>query len=106
MTDAVLPELIRNVERLTDLRAKMARLQNRGANRDWVTLMYFREILDAAVHFGTISLEVRQIEKLSAARNRVAHAAADELVESHGDVRKLCRVRCLCMDILLGEETA
>jgi hypothetical protein len=106
VTNAVLADLIRDPVRLKALRNKMTKLRGDHADRDWVTLMYFREVLDAAVHFGTLSLTAVEIEDLSVTRTRVAHAAADELVESHGDVRRLSRVRQLCTDILLGRKKA
>jgi hypothetical protein len=81
----------------------MARLQKEEADRDWVTLFYFPEILKAGVWFGTLHLEPRQIDDLSTVRTRVAHAAADELVELHADVQRLSRVRTMCMNILFGD---
>jgi hypothetical protein len=103
VTEDVIPELIRDAKRVDAIRKKMAKLQDDKADRDWVTPMYFREILEAAVHFRKVSLEVVQIEELSAIRNRVVHAAREELIERHGDVKRLSLVRHLCMSIMLEE---
>jgi hypothetical protein len=106
VTATTLPTLIQDSVRLKALQDKMTRLEGSDADRDWVTLMYFREILDAAVHFRVLSLTGGEIEDLSAVRTRVAHAATDELVESHRDVGRLSRVREICIDILLGKKAS
>jgi hypothetical protein len=106
LTADVLPVVIRDPQRVKALRDKMANLQAGNAERDWVTLLYFREILETAVHFHKLSLQVPEIEDLSTFRSRVAHAAGDELIEKHGDVKRLSRVLELCVDILLGGRAA
>jgi len=106
VTEDVIPELIRDPKRLDAIRQKMAKLRKDEADRDWVTLMYFREILEAAVYFRKVSLEVDQIEQLSGIRNRVDHAAGEELIECHQDVKRLSRVRKLCISIMLDEPAA
>lgn len=102
VTDEVLPKLIRVQQRLDGIRGKMDKLRTGKADRDWVTLMYFREILEAAVYFQKLSLESKQIELLSAIRNRVSHAATEGLVESYIDVQRLSQARHLCIDILVN----
>jgi len=102
VTDEVLPDLIQDQQRLDGIRGKMAKLRTNQADRDWVTLMYFREILEAAKYFRKLSLESEKIELLSVIRNRVGHAAAEEPVESHTDVQQLSQARQLCISILIN----
>ncbi len=85
---------------------KMSDLQKKQADRDLVTLLHFREILESARHFGKLQLDTTQIEDLSCIRNRVAHAASDELVESQQDVRRLSRVHRICMNLLFESRGA
>ncbi len=92
--------------RLTSLMSKKARLQKAGTDRDWVTLLYFRELLEAAVHLGSLRLSPQEIEDLSVVRNRVAHVAAEELIETRADVRRLSKVRTLCAQALFVNEPA
>lgn len=106
VTKDVIPKLIRNLKRVDDIHQKMANLRKNEADRDWVTLMYFSEILEAAVYFRKVSLEVNQIEQLSLIRNRVDHAAGKELIERHQDVKRLSRVRKLCIRIMLDGPSA
>lgn len=106
VTEDTLPRFKIDPQRLTVLKNKMANLQEKHANRDWVTLLYFREILEAAVHFGKLNLAGPQIVDLSKVRTRVSHAATDELVESHADVRRLSSVHRLCIELLLGRGPA
>lgn len=91
---------LRDTKRSADIKTNMAKPRKRGADRDWVTLLYFREVIDAAVGFEKLRLRAKEIEDLSAVRNRVAHAATDQLVETQADVRRLGRVRRLCRDLL------
>ena len=93
-------------ERLTRLRSQKERLRQEGVDRDWVTLLYFRELLEAAVDLGKLELSHQEIEQLAAVRNRIAHATEKELVESHADVRTLSRVRDVCMNLLLDGSIA
>ena len=104
--EEILPQFIRDTERLTKIREKMNQLKANDANRDWVTILYFREILEAACHLGKLSLKVSEIEDLSAVRTRVAHAATEELVEKHSDVQRLRNVGRLCSSILFSERAA
>jgi hypothetical protein len=106
VTDDTLGKLKIDPKRLMFLTSKKASLQKNGADRDWVTLLYFREILDAAVQFGKLRLRDDQIGDISAVRTRVSHAAADELVETHADVRRLSEVRALCIELLFGAGAA
>jgi hypothetical protein len=100
--DDTLSVFVQDTKRLAALKANMAKLQKKGANRDWVALLYFREVIDAAVSFGKLQLRAKEIEELSAVRNRVAHAATDQLVETQADVRRLDRVWRLCRDLLFA----
>jgi hypothetical protein len=102
VTEETLPRLKIDPDRLRGLKQKMAKLQKNDADRDWVTLLYFRELLEAAVHFGKLNLSAPRIDDSSTVRTRVSHAATDELVESHNDVRRLSRVHQLCVELLLG----
>lgn len=102
VTDDTLGKIKIDPKRVTFIRKKKARLEKNGADRDWVTLLYFREILEAAIHFDKLRLLGHQIEDLSAVRTRVSHAATDELVETKADVRQLSKVRALCIELLLG----
>ena len=95
-----LSAFLKDAKRLVNIKADMAKLRKRRADRDWVTLLYFREVIDAAVEFKKLPLRTKEIEDLSAVRNRVAHAAADQLVETQADVRRLGRVWKLCEDLL------
>ena len=101
-----LQKIITDPKRLANIMGKMSELQNKQADRDLVTLLYFREILESARYFDKLQLETTQIEDLSCIRNRVAHAAADELVESHQDVRRLSRVHRICVDLLFESRGA
>ena len=101
-----LPRIITDPKRLNDIRVKMSELQNKKAERDLVSLLYFREILESARYFDKLQLETSQIEDLSCIRNRVAHAAAEELIESTQDVRRLSRVHLICMDLLFERGSA
>lgn len=101
-----LERIITDPKRLADIMGKMSELQNKKADRNLVTLLYFREILESARYFNKLQLETRQIEDLSCIRNRVAHAAVDELVESQQDVRRLSRVHRICMDLLFESKSA
>jgi hypothetical protein len=85
---------------LTEIKTKMTELRKGGADRDWVTLLFFREVIDAAVGFEKLRLSTKEIEDLSTIRTRVAHAAAHQLVESQADVRRLVRVWRLCRELL------
>jgi len=101
-----LPQIITDPKRLANIMGKMWDLENKQADRDLVTLLYFREILESARHFDKLQLDTKQIEDLSFIRNRVAHAAADELIESHQDVRRLRRVHRICIDLLFESRGA
>lgn len=105
VNEHALPQIITNPKRLRDIKEKMSELQNKKADRDLVTLLYFREILESARYFDKLQLETSQIEDLSCIRNRVAHAAADELIESQQDVRRLSRVHRICMDLLFENKS-
>lgn len=96
----VLPVIIKDPQRLAKIEEKMSALQSNAADRDFLTLLYFREILEAACRLNKLQLRTSEIEDLSVLRNRVAHAATDELVESHEDVRRLSRVQRICMSLL------
>jgi len=98
-----LPQFIRDPNRVSQIMGKMNKLSANDADRDWVTILYFREILEAACHFGKLSLKVSEIEDLSAVRTRVAHAATEELVETHSDVQRLRNVGRLCSSILFSD---
>lgn len=100
VTKQVLSDLIRDKPRLEDIYRDMDKLQASRADRDWVTLMSFSEILHAAVHFGKVPLHTQQIEVLSGIRNRVCHPATGQLVGAHPDVRRLKQVRDMCIRIL------
>jgi hypothetical protein len=95
-----LPQFIRDPKRVTQIVDKMDKLRANKADRDWVTILYFREILEAACYFGRLSLKVSEIEDLSAVRTLVAHAATKELVETHSDVQRLRNIGSLCSRIL------
>lgn len=95
-----LRQIITDPKRLSIIEEKMSVLQSRQADRDLVTLLHFREILESACYFGKLQLDPIQIEDLSCVRNRVAHAASDELVESHKEVSRLHRVRRICENFL------
>lgn len=101
-----LPQIITDPKRLANIEGKMSDLQNKQADRDLVTLLHFREILESACRFGKLQLNTTQIEDLSCIRNRVAHAASDELVESHEDLRRLSRVHRICMNLLFESRGA
>ena len=101
-----LPQIITDPKRLENIMGKMSDLQKKQADRDLVTLLHFREILESARHFGKLQLDTTQIEDLSCIRNRVAHAASDELVESQQDVRRLSRVHRICMNLLFESRGA
>lgn len=101
LTEHILDEMIKDKERLQSLKNKMNRLKKRNADRDWVTLLYFKEILEAAVHFGKISMKQPNIDKLAAVRDDVFHAASKrELVERHADVGRLRKARDLCLSTM------
>ncbi len=101
-----LPQIISDPQRLANIERKMSGLKNRKAERDLVTLLHFREILESACRFGKLQLTTTEIEDLSCIRNRVAHAASDELVESHKDVSRLSKVHRICMNLLFGSRGA
>jgi hypothetical protein len=101
VTEEALTELIHDKEHLNALRAKWAELKPGKANRDWVTLLNFRDVLEAAVWFKTVSLSTTEIEDLSAVRNLVAHAVKRQLVEKiPADVQRLRRVWEICTRLL------
>ncbi len=104
--EELLPQFIRDPGRVTQIRNRMNTLTANGANRDWVTLLYFREILEAACHFDKLPLKVSEIAALSDVRTRIDHAAAKELVEKHSDVQRLRHVGRLCSSILFSERAA
>jgi hypothetical protein len=104
--EELLPQFIANSERVTLIKSKMKKLKAKHAEREWVTILYFGEILDAARYLGKLPLEVSEIKDLSAVRTRVDHAATEELVEEHSDVTRLRNVTSLCSSILLGERAA
>lgn len=101
-----LPQIISDPRRLANIERKMSDLKNKKAERDVVTLLYFREILESACHFGKLQLTTTEIEDLSCIRNRVAHAASDELVESRNDVSRLSSVHRICIKLLFGSRGA
>jgi len=79
---------------------EMKKLRGKGANRDWVTLFSFPDVLKAAAKSGKLrpELEASQVADLKKVRNSVAHAAGEPLVEAHPeDVQRLGRVRDLCI---------
>ena len=104
--EELLPQLIRDPGRVTQIKNKMNTLTAGRANRDWVTLLSFREILEAACHFDKLPLKGSEIAALSDVRNRVDHAASKELVEKHSDVKGLKHVGRLCSSILFSERPA
>lgn len=99
-----LPQFIRDPDRVTQIVDKMDKLRANKADRDWVTILYFREILEAACYFGKLSLKISEIEDLSAVRTLVAHAATKELVETRSDVQRLRNVESLCSRILFVDK--
>jgi hypothetical protein len=106
VNEHALSRIITDPKRLREIMGKNSELQNKKADRDLVSLLYFREILESACYFDKLQLETSRIEDLSCIRNRVAHAAADELIESQQDVRRLIRVHRICMDLLFGTRSA
>lgn len=97
-----LQQLIPDKKRIEAIKSKMETLRAKKADRDWVTTLYLNEILRAALRFGKLSLEVSEIEALTAVRNCVAHAATSQLVEKHGDVRRLRNVERICSRLLFS----
>lgn len=104
--EELLPQFIGDTARVTSIKNKMKKLKAKDAEREWVTILSFREILDAARHLGKLPLNVSEIAELSALRNRVDHAAAKELVEEHSDVKRLRDSDKLCWSILFSERVA
>lgn len=99
--ESPLSVFLKDPKRLDFIQRKVERHQKEDTDRGLVAELYFREVLEAAVHFGKLPAVVQQIEELSAVRNRVAHATSDDqLVETHADVRMLRRVRDFCLDFL------
>lgn len=98
-----LPSLIPDGQRCEFLFAKMRNLRAKRADKDFVTLLYFKEILQAAKALGVVSLKGDRLDQLAKVRTLVAHAAIDELVESHDDVRRLRLVRDTSLELLIGQ---
>lgn len=103
--EELLSKFIGASDRVAAIRDKMKRLKEKHAEREWVTVLYFREILDAARYFGKLRLKDSEIADLSDVRTRVDHAAAKDLVEEHSDVKRLKDVVKLCSSVLFSERT-
>jgi hypothetical protein len=98
--------LIKDPKRQENLIMNMENARNKNADRDWVTLFSFKEVVEAAVHFNKAPLSQKDIDDLAAVRNNVFHAASKRLmVESCDDIRRLKKVRNLCLSILDPEPT-
>lgn len=104
VTRESLSQFIRDPQRVTQIVDKMERLRVNKADRDWVSILYFREILEAACYFGRLSLKISEIEDLSAVRTLVAHAATTALVETNSDVKRLRNIGNLCSRILFVDK--
>jgi hypothetical protein len=94
VTDDSISSVIQDPKRQVGLRKK-------GADRDYVTLLSFREVLEAAKQFGKLDVGGGHIDVLSKVRTLVCHAATELLVEAHEDVRRLSQARLLSTKLLL-----
>lgn len=104
ITDNSLEAVISDPARLDFLLKKKQKMED--AFRDWPSLLYFNEILQAGVHFKQLNLPPKQIEDLVRVRNKVSHATGDEMVEKQADVCRLDSVRKLCRELLAQEQMA
>lgn len=76
-------------ERLGRAREKMTRMKDQGTELDWTTVLYFRELLQFAQHFGMLPLETYgDLDALSRVRNKVCHAT-EPLVAEREDIGEL-----------------
>lgn len=101
VTDDSISSVVHDPKRQVLLREKMGDLRKKGADRDYVTLLSFREVLEAAKQFGRLDVGGGHIDVLSKVRTLVCHAATELLVEAHEDVRRLSQARLLSTKLLL-----
>jgi len=106
VNDSNVDTLIRDPKRRSEIKCKMKRMREARAERDYVVLLYFKEILEAAAHFGKLPISQGDIDQISKVRTLVCHAATDVLVESHNQVRRLISTRSICLELLLPGEGA
>jgi len=106
VNDDNIASLLDDPERLMKVSEKMATMRKQKADRDWVTLLYFKEILVAASRLHKLDLPGKDIDLLSKVRTLVCHAATDPLVETHDQVKRLTRARRICAELLTGKSTA
>lgn len=104
VNDGNLDKVIKDPKRLNVLRKKMASLIKKNAEREWSTMFYTKEILEAAVYFEKASIKQKDIDDIANVRDRVCHAASKkELVEDHSDIRRLQKVKSLCLSFLVPD---
>ena len=83
-------EQVLDPQRCLQIREKMKRLQASRSNLNWAAQLGFGELLFCARKLGAIECDAAAINALSLVRNRVCHAASDELlIEDHTHVRRL-----------------
>jgi hypothetical protein len=92
-------KLIFGQDKFDELEFKMQRLKKNRADLDWVNLLSFKLIVEAACHFGIISLKPGEVKLISEVRNLVAHADRT-FIEKHSDVLRLAETKRLCLSIL------
>jgi hypothetical protein len=106
VNDDNIASLLDDPKRRTQVSQKMAKMREQQADRDWVTLLYFKEILVAASRLHKLDLPGKDIDLLSKVRTLVCHAATEPLVEKHDQVKRLTRARRICAKLLTGKDTA
>ncbi len=86
-------------QRVDAIIQKMGTLRKEKADLGWTSLLSFNEIVRFACHFGKLQLMTKEVEVISKVRNLVSHAG-DQLVSSHGDVRRLAEAKRICLHVL------
>ena len=86
-------------DKFDELEFKMQRLKKHRADLDWVNLLSFKLVVEAACHLGLVTLQVQEVRLVSEVRNLVAHADRT-FVEKHSDISRLSETKRLCLSIL------
>lgn len=88
-------------EKFEAIKERMRHQKNEGAELDWVSLLFFDEIVRCSCYLEMVQLEQEEIDTISKARNCVYHARR-VFVGSHKDIKRLAKARRICISLLAG----
>ena len=81
ITDDNLSTVMKSSNRVEEIKQKMKGLKGGSADRDWATLLYFKEVLEAANTFNKAALKQEDIDNLAAVRKGLSQNVCKHLSE-------------------------